>query len=80
VQAGGGAGAAPGRPSAPRYSLPICATFTALSEATEPAAVIAALDAWFDRIAGAVHAFGGEVLKFIGDGRAGDFPGHLRAG
>jgi len=42
--------------------------FTALSEATEPAAVIAALDAWFDRIAGAVHAFGGEVLKFIGDG------------
>jgi adenylate cyclase len=44
--------------------------FTALSEATEPAAVIAALDAWFDRIAGAVHAFGGEVLKFIGDGMA----------
>jgi class 3 adenylate cyclase len=22
--------------------------------------------AWFDRVAGAVHAFGGEVLKFIG--------------
>ncbi len=42
--------------------------FTALSEATEPAAMIAALDAWFDRVAGAVHAFGGEVLKFIGDG------------
>jgi class 3 adenylate cyclase len=42
--------------------------FTVLSEATEPAAMIAALDAWFDRIAGAVHAFGGEVLKFIGDG------------
>ena len=41
--------------------------FTALSEATEPAAMIAALDAWFDRVAGAVHAFGGEVLKFIGD-------------
>jgi len=36
--------------------------FTALSEATEPAAMIAALDAWFDRVAGAVHAFGGEVL------------------
>jgi len=32
--------------------------FTALSEATEPAAMIAALDAWFDRVAGAVHAFG----------------------
>jgi adenylate cyclase len=48
--------------------------FTALSEATEPAAVIAALDAWFDRIAGAVHAFGGEVLKFIGDGMLAIFP------
>jgi adenylate cyclase len=48
--------------------------FTALSESTEPAAVIAALDAWFDRIAGAVHAFGGEVLKFIGDGVLAIFP------
>jgi len=48
--------------------------FTALSEATEPAAVLAALDAWFDRIAGAVHAFGGEVLKFIGDGVLAIFP------
>ena len=48
--------------------------FTALSEATEPAAVIAALDAWFDRIAGSVHAFGGEVLKFIGDGVLAIFP------
>lgn len=48
--------------------------FTALSEATEPASVIAALDAWFDRLAGAVHAFGGEVLKFIGDGALAIFP------
>src|SRR5258708_4201799 len=48
--------------------------FTALSEATEPTAMIAALDAWFDRIAGAVHAFGGEVLKFIGDGVLAIFP------
>ncbi|HTV45067.1 MAG TPA: adenylate/guanylate cyclase domain-containing protein [Stellaceae bacterium] len=48
--------------------------FTALSEATQPAAVIAALDAWFDRVAGAVHAFGGEVLKFIGDGVLAIFP------
>ncbi len=48
--------------------------FTALSEAAEPAAVITALDAWFDRIAGAVHAFGGEVLKFIGDGVLAIFP------
>ncbi len=48
--------------------------FTTLSEATEPAAVIGALDAWFDRMAGAVHAFGGEVLKFIGDGVLAIFP------
>ena len=48
--------------------------FTALSETNEPAAVIAALDAWFDRIAGSVHAFGGEVLKFIGDGVLAIFP------
>jgi adenylate cyclase len=48
--------------------------FTSLSEATEPAAMIAVLDAWFDRVAGAVHAFGGEVLKFIGDGVLAIFP------
>ncbi|WP_034855713.1 adenylate/guanylate cyclase domain-containing protein [Sinorhizobium sojae] len=48
--------------------------FTALSEAREPAAVIADLDAWFDRVAGAIHAFGGEVLKFIGDGVLAIFP------
>jgi adenylate cyclase len=48
--------------------------FTALSEETEPAAMITALDAWFDRVAGAVHAFGGEVLKFIGDGVLAIFP------
>ena len=48
--------------------------FTVLSETTEPAAMIAALDAWFDRVAGAVHAFGGEVLKFIGDGVLAIFP------
>jgi class 3 adenylate cyclase len=48
--------------------------FTALSDATEPTVVIAALDAWFDRVAGAVHAFGGEVLKFIGDGVLAIFP------
>ena len=48
--------------------------FTALSESHPPAEVIAALNAWFDRIAGAVHAFGGEVLKFIGDGVLAIFP------
>src|SRR5712691_5812087 len=48
--------------------------FTVLSEATEPTAMIAVLDAWFDRVTGAVHAFGGEVLKFIGDGVLAIFP------
>jgi adenylate cyclase len=48
--------------------------FTSLSEAGPATAVIAALDAWFDRVAGAVHAFGGEVLKFIGDGMLAIFP------
>jgi class 3 adenylate cyclase len=48
--------------------------FTELSEALEPEAVVAALDLWFDRVAGAVHAFGGEVLKFIGDGVLAIFP------
>jgi class 3 adenylate cyclase len=48
--------------------------FTALSEAEAPADVIAALDQWFDRIALAVQAFGGEVLKFIGDGVLAIFP------
>jgi len=48
--------------------------FTAMSEAMAAEAVVTALDAWFDRIAGAVHAFGGEVLKFIGDGVLAIFP------
>lgn len=48
--------------------------FTTLSEATEPVAMIATLDTWFDRVAGAVHAFGGEVLKFMGDGVLAIFP------
>jgi adenylate cyclase len=48
--------------------------FTALSEAAPPADVITALDAWFDCMAGSVHAFGGEVLKFIGDGMLAIFP------
>jgi len=48
--------------------------FTVLSESNAPPVVIAALGAWFDRIAGAVHAFGGEVLKFIGDGVLAIFP------
>ena len=49
-------------------------SFTELSETMAPEAVVRALGAWFDRIAGAVHAFGGEVLKFIGDGVLAIFP------
>jgi adenylate cyclase len=59
------------------HAVLLCADlrdFTALSETTEPGAMITSLDAWFDRIAGAVHAFGGEVLKFIGDGVLAIFP------
>jgi adenylate cyclase len=48
--------------------------FTELSESNPPSQVISALDGWFDRIAGSVHAFGGEVLKFIGDGVLAIFP------
>src|ERR1700722_13315630 len=48
--------------------------FTALSKSSPPSEVISALDAWFDRIAGSVHAFGGEVLKFMGDGALAIFP------
>ena len=48
--------------------------FTELSDTAAPEAVVEALDAWFDRVAGAVHAFGGEVLKFIGDGVLAIFP------
>jgi adenylate cyclase len=48
--------------------------FTVLSENNPPSLVISALDAWFERIASAVHAFGGEVLKFIGDGVLAIFP------
>jgi adenylate cyclase len=48
--------------------------FTALSEMSPPSEVISTLDAWFDRIAGSVHAFGGEVLKFMGDGVLAIFP------
>jgi adenylate cyclase len=48
--------------------------FTALSDRSSPAAVIEALDAYFDAIASAVAAHGGEVLKFIGDAVLAIFP------
>src|SRR6185312_4381385 len=45
--------------------------FTALSENNSPAAVISALNTWFDRIAGSVHAFGGGVLAIFPVAREG---------
>lgn len=59
------------------HAVLLCADlrdFTALSETAEPPAVMSLLDGWFDCAAGAIHAFGGEVLKFIGDGVLAVFP------
>ena len=42
--------------------------FTRLSERLPGASVIQFLDAYFERVVGAIHAHDGEVLKFLGDG------------
>ena len=42
--------------------------FTAMSDRLPPAEMIATLDEYFECMARAVQSFGGEVLKFIGDG------------
>jgi adenylate cyclase len=48
--------------------------FTALSDRSAPAEVVETLDAYFDAVASAVAAGGGEVLKFIGDAVLAIFP------
>ena len=48
--------------------------FTQRAEAEPPAVVIGLLNAWFERMAGAVQNNGGDVLKFIGDGMLAIFP------
>jgi adenylate cyclase len=48
--------------------------FTSFSDANDPAVVVATLNAYFERVAGAVMARGGEVLKFIGDAVLAIFP------
>jgi len=48
--------------------------FTALSDERPPQEVVRILDDYFDRVAGAVMAHGGEVLKFIGDAVLAIFP------
>lgn len=42
--------------------------FTSFSQDRAPAAVTAVLNAYFDRIVGAIEDGGGQVLKFMGDG------------
>jgi adenylate cyclase len=48
--------------------------FTQLSDRLKPADIIFLLNAYFEVMAGAVLAHGGEVLKFIGDGLLAVFP------
>jgi hypothetical protein len=54
--------------------------FTALSEATEPAAVIAALDAWFNRIVGGGARFRRRGAEVHRRRSAGDLPSYRGAG
>lgn len=48
--------------------------FTALSESLPRDRVIASLNAHFERLVAPIKAFGGEVLKFMGDGLLAIFP------
>ncbi len=48
--------------------------FAALSEKLSRDDLIALLNAHFERLAGPIRAFGGEVLKFMGDGLLAIFP------
>ena len=48
--------------------------FTAKSESWSETALLHALDAYFDTVVRSVHAQGGDVLKFIGDGVLAIFP------
>jgi adenylate cyclase len=48
--------------------------FTALADAADPEATVAAINAYLDRVVPPVVAAGGEVLKFMGDGVLAIFP------
>ena len=48
--------------------------FTAMSNRHSLGDIIVTLDAWFDCIASAVEAQGGQILKFMGDGLLAMFP------
>lgn len=48
--------------------------FTELSDRLGPREVVAVLDAYFERVGGAIEDAGGEILKFIGDAVLAVFP------
>jgi len=48
--------------------------FTTMSDRSAPREVVETLDAYFERVAGAVMERGGEVLKFVGDAVLAIFP------
>ncbi|MXY42239.1 MAG: adenylate/guanylate cyclase domain-containing protein [Rhodospirillaceae bacterium] len=48
--------------------------FTAKSESWSDTALLSALDGYFEAVVRSVHAHGGDVLKFIGDGVLAIFP------
>lgn len=48
--------------------------FTALSDLRPTSDVIAALNEFFDALAGAIEGHGGQILKFLGDGLLAIFP------
>jgi adenylate cyclase len=49
-------------------------SFTALSDLRPTGEVIAALNQFFDALAGAIESHGGQILKFMGDGLLAIFP------
>lgn len=49
--------------------------FTAMADTTPPRDLIATLNEYFGVMVAAVHAHGGEVMKFVGDGMLAVFPG-----
>lgn len=48
--------------------------FTAMADTTPPAELIGTLNDYFEVMVAAVHAHGGQVMKFIGDGMLALFP------
>ena len=53
--------------------------FTQMSESLKPAQIVAMLNTYFTAVASICYQHGGEVVKYIGDGIMGFFPGGLAA-